>query len=122
MHGDNVAKAHAQVMPDDLVHAHFVRVTILLSQDDADSVLALLALRTRSLLLVVRDHGARGGSARSACRRHASEGVSLVVGYNTAYVSVEYDAMQSGLDTQPTQRRPEREADLEQDGVAAEEL
>lgn len=60
--------------------------------------------------------------------RHAAHagvtqaGVSLVVGYNTAYVSAEHAAMQSGLDTQPTQRRLEREADLEQDGVAAEEL
>lgn len=44
MDGDNVAQSHAQVVTDDLVHAHFVLVAVLLGEDDANGVLALLAL------------------------------------------------------------------------------
>ena len=46
VHRDDVAQAHAQVLADDLVHADLGFVHGVVGQDDANGVLALLALST----------------------------------------------------------------------------
>ena len=47
MDRDNVSKPHAQIRAHNLVHPDLVLVSIIFSEDNADGVLALLALQSK---------------------------------------------------------------------------
>jgi hypothetical protein len=45
MDGDNITQAHPQIVPDNLVHAHFCLLHCVIPQDNAHRVLPLLPLQ-----------------------------------------------------------------------------
>lgn len=47
MDRDNVSKPHAQIRAHDLVHPDLVLVSVIFGEDNADSVLTLLALHSK---------------------------------------------------------------------------